>query len=221
MFHLEDVLQLKDGEQVKSVTRRHVVTLVPSLFLSLVLIVAPFFLLFPLFGWGAPGVALFFTAVVLGVVIAIRALILWDADVIIITNLRLIDVDQRGLLTRTVSEAALSAVQDVSWKRHGLVETAFRIGSVVVQTAGSATTIEARKIPRPEETYELINDLRHTSPPGSSKPAEAREDLLRDIATLLQGYSTEELTRIKSILRARERASVTDAFLKQDTDPAT
>lgn len=219
MFHLEDVLQLKDGEQVKSVMRRHVVTLAPPLFLSLVLIVTPFFLLFPLFGWGIPGVALFFTAVVLGIVIAIRALVLWDADVIIVTNLRLIDVDQRGLLTRTVSEAALSAIQDVSWKRRGLFETMFRIGSVVVQTAGSATTIEARKIPRPEQTYELINELRHASAPGSKAP-EAREDLLGEIADLLKGYSTDELTRIKSILRARERASVTDAFLKQDTDTA-
>ncbi len=79
MFHIEDVLQLKDDEQVKAIVRRHVVMLVPRLFLALLLIVIPFFLLFPLFSWGLPGAIGFFVVILIGVVIAIRTLLLWDA----------------------------------------------------------------------------------------------------------------------------------------------
>ena len=224
MFHLEDVLQLKEGEQVKSIARRHVATLVPTLFLALLLIVVPFFLLFPLFSWGIPGVVLFFVAVLIGIVVAVRLLILWDADVLIVTTLRVIDVDQSGLLTRTVSEAAMSAIQDVTWSRKGLIETVFRMGSINIQTAGAATVIGATCIPFPKETYELISELRHVTPgsSGSKDPVGENEhkERLKTISRLLETYSSEELVRIESILKARERVAVTDAFLKRD-EPST
>jgi membrane protein YdbS with pleckstrin-like domain len=224
MFRIEDVLQPKDGEKVRALVRRHVATLIPSLFLSLVLIVVPFFLLFPLFSWGIPGVILFFFSVVAGIVIAIRSLLLWDADVLIVTTMRLIDVDQQGLLTRTVSEAALGAVQDVSWKRAGLADTMFKMGCVKIQTASTTTTIEAKGVPKPESIFELINELRHDAPsvgsgsaPKNEAPGERRE-LLESIRRMLEPYSFEELQRVETVLKARERSSLRDAFLGEEKE---
>lgn len=90
MFRLEDVLQLKDTEDVKLVVRRHPVSLVPGLGSALLLIVIPFFFLFPLFAWGIPGVGAFMASVVIGIVVAIRTVLVWNADVLIITTLRLV-----------------------------------------------------------------------------------------------------------------------------------
>ncbi|MFH1620654.1 MAG: PH domain-containing protein [Patescibacteria group bacterium] len=215
MFNLEDVLQMKDEERVKSITRRHILTLLPPLFLSVLLIVAPFFLLFPLFAWGVFGVILFFVSVLIGIIIAVRALLMWDSDVLIVTNFRIIDVDQKGLLARTVSEASLSSVQDVSWSRQGLIQTIFKIGTVTVQTAGATTTITAGRIPHAEEIYALINDLRHV-PEKKQGDGESRDSKLNSIMALLETYSLEELKRIEIVLKARERQSAADAFLKQD-----
>src|SRR5262249_32798336 len=159
-----DVLSLNDGEKVRAVTRRHVATLVPPLGLALILIVAPFFLLFPLFSWGTPGVVLFCVAIVLGILIAIRSVVLWDAGALILTTMHISDVDQKGLLTRTVSEASLTSIQDVSWGRNGFADTIFRMGKITIQTASTTATIEARRIPHPEQMYELINELRHGVP---------------------------------------------------------
>lgn len=221
MFKLEDVLQMKDGEDVKEIIRRHWLTLVPGLLLAFFLIVVPFFLLFPLFSWGVWGASLFVIAVIVGIVIAIRTFLLWDADVLVVTTLRLVDVDQRGIFTRIVSEAPLSSIQDVSWSRKGFLETLFRIGSVRVQTAGTQAAIEAQRISSPERVNDAINDLRNMTTPKRVDLDPQRLEKLKKISGLLEGFSFEELIRIESILKARERSTVTDAFLEQDETQKT
>lgn len=221
MFKLEDVLQMKDGEDVKEIIRRHWLTLVPGLSVAFILIVIPFFLMFPLFAWGVMGASLFVVAVVIGIVVAIRTFLLWDADVLVVTTLRLVDVDQRGIFTRIVSEAPLSSIQDVSWSRKGMLETFFHIGSVRVQTAGAQTSIEARRIANPERVNDAINDLRNKTAPKRVDLDPQRLEKLKKISGLLEGFSVEELTRIESILKARERSAVADAFLEQDESEKT
>lgn len=214
MFHLEDVLQLKDDEQVKAILRRHPATIAAPLVLATFLIVLPFFLLFPLFAWGIAGIVLFLAAVVIGIVTAIRALVLWDADVLVVTNMRLVEVDQKGLLTRSVSEAALKNIQDVSWIRNGMAETMFHMGTVKISTAGNAAVIEAKRIPHPEAVSELINDMRHaTSPKRTDLPMD-RHEKLKSITALLETYPLEELERIETVLKARAREGAADAFMK-------
>ena len=220
MFHLEDVLQLKDDEKVKAVLRRHVATVIAPLGLATFLIVLPFFLLFPLFGWGIVGIVLFFAAVVFGIGIAIRTLVLWDADVLIITNLRLVEVDQKGLLTRSVSEVSLKHVQDVAWIRNGIAETIFRMGTVKIShVGGNVSVIVAKRIPRPEMVTESINDLRNATSPKRDIPQD-RYEKLKAITALLESYPTDELDRIEMILKARQRTEAADAFMKQDEPPS-
>lgn len=216
MLKLEDVLQLKDDEAVKLIARRHPITLFPALLVAFLLIVIPFFLLFPLFAWGALGVTLFLASVILGIGTAIRTFLLWDADVLIVSTYRVVDVDQRGIFTRMVSEAPLSSIQDVSWSRKGMLETLLRIGTVRVQTSGSAGAIEVRRVASPERLHEFINDLRHATQPKRRDLEPARQEQLKRISKLLEGFSNEELERIEAILKARERTAVTEAFLGKD-----
>ena len=74
MIRLEEVIQLKEGEEVKALMRRHVVTLLPQLVAASVLIVAPFFFLFPLFTSGPAGIVLFGVLVLVGVLVAVSFL---------------------------------------------------------------------------------------------------------------------------------------------------
>ncbi len=230
MFKLEDVLQLKADERVLMLKRRHITSLLPSLLLSLVLIVIPFFLLFTLFAWGLLGVVLFFAAVLLGLILAIRTLLLWDSNVFLLTNIRLIYVDQRGVFTRLVSEMAMASIQDVAWAKSGLIEALFRVGSVTVRTSSNATALTIKRISQPQAVHELINDLRHhggakqIGTSASFQPeaklrahsavetTEERGELLDSIAMRLEKYSLEELHRIEAVLKARERSAVAEAF---------
>lgn len=211
MFHIEDVLLLKDDESVKTLARRHVVTLFPRLFLALVFLVLPFFFLFPLFGLGPLGIVLFIILFGCGAAFAVRSLLLWDADVLIITNHRVVDVDQRGVFTRMVSEAPLGSIQDVSWMAKGFFESLFRMGTLRIQLASGTTTIEARHVSHPKMLHELISTLRHV--PSSEAAAtlpdvpevKKEESRLARVIALLETYSDEDLARIETVLNARKQ----------------
>ncbi len=224
MLHLEDVVHLKDDEQVMLIVRRHGATLVPPLFLAFILIVIPFFMLFPLFSQGIVGIIIFGAAVILGIGVAVRAFILWDADAFIVTTLRVVDVDQRGVFNRFVAEAMLPAVQDISWHRHGFIETMLGMGSLTVRTGSTSKPIVAHHIAHPERVQETINDLRGKSPHApkdghAAAPAPVEKGkMLKDITGMLEGYSAEELQRIETVLKARERSAAADAFFTGDEE---
>jgi membrane protein YdbS with pleckstrin-like domain len=57
-------------------------------------------------------------------------------DVWIITNKRIVNIEQKGLFARVVSEQKLSRVQDVTSEVQGLLPTLFGYGNVYIQTAG-------------------------------------------------------------------------------------
>lgn len=234
MFHLDDVLQLREHEQVCLIARRHVFTILSSLFFALVLIVVPFFAMYSLFNWGWPGIVIFLGLVLSGIVVAIRSLLLWDADVCIVTTSRIVDVDQRGLLTRRIAEVSLSSLQDVTWSRQGICEKVFRMGTVMITSPD--VEICVARVSSPKNIVHLIQELRGNTaavPPSPSvpivtmkdsldmkernsasevvlipeKPLDERQQKIQVILHLLQGYSFDELGRIESVLRARQPAS--------------
>jgi hypothetical protein len=216
MLKIEDVLQMKDGEAIQEIVRRHWLTLVAPLAISLLLIVVPFFFLFPLFSWGAIGVAGFVLSLLAGIAVAIRAFLLWDANVLIVTSLRLVDVDQRGIFTRIVSDASLSSIRDISWARRGIIETLFHIGSLRIETTSAYGAINVERISAPERLNERINDLRRHTSPHRTDIAPERRSRLRKIAGILEAFSDEELDKIEAILKARERAEAVEHFAKKE-----
>ncbi len=219
MFRLEAVIQLKEEENVKALARRHIITILPSLFLSMVLIVLPFFFMFPLFGWGTPGIIIFGVLILAGAFVAFRTLFMWDEDVLILTNQRVIDVDQKGLFSRKVTEMSLASVQDVSWKRQGFLQTIFRMGSINIQSAAATSSIEGAHIARPEKLQDLINDLRgatpHNAKPSTlNAPAKEEEDppvekdrrtRIKHIAQMLEGSDDGAVMQVENLLEKMEK----------------
>lgn len=57
-------------------------------------------------------------------------------DMWIVTEKRIIDVDQRGLFSREVSEIPMASVQDVTVEVHGIIQTMLGFGAIKIQTAG-------------------------------------------------------------------------------------
>ncbi|MBI2609767.1 PH domain-containing protein [Candidatus Giovannonibacteria bacterium] len=80
-------------------------------------------------------------------------------DVLIITSLRIINVDQDGLFRREFAEFKLDKVQDVSIEIPGFVATFFGYGDVIIQTA-SESNFTIKEVPRVYEAKNLI--LKHS-----------------------------------------------------------
>lgn len=77
-------------------------------------------------------------------------------DILIVTNQRIIDVEQVGLFARDIATAPLPALQDVKIEILGFIATMFNFGNIHLQTAGSQKEILIRGIKNPEYVKKLI-----------------------------------------------------------------
>ena len=83
-------------------------------------------------------------------------------DTWIITNERIIDMQQLGLFDRVISELNINKVQDVTAEVHGQIQTFLDYGNVYIQTAGVQERFIFYSVPHPEEVARLIiqvNDM--------------------------------------------------------------
>ena len=84
------------------------------------------------------------------------SLINYYFDVFVVTNERIIHIEQKGLFHRSTSELRLSRVQDVQVEHHGFVPTLFHFGTLIVQSAAERAGFIFELMDRPEEVKELI-----------------------------------------------------------------
>ncbi|NUM25887.1 MAG: PH domain-containing protein [Candidatus Buchananbacteria bacterium] len=80
-------------------------------------------------------------------------------DVWIVTNHRVINIEQKGLFSRTVSEQKMYRIQDVTSELKGLFGTFLDFGTVYIQTAGEQARFIFKQIPQPQEVARKINQL--------------------------------------------------------------
>ncbi|MFA5135600.1 MAG: PH domain-containing protein [Patescibacteria group bacterium] len=123
---------------------------------GLFFIIAPFFFLYPLFRWGTSGILIFIGALIVGGFILLRVFVIYSFNVFVITDERIIDIDQRGFFDRTVSETTYDKIQDVSFRIKGIAQTLFKYGHVVIQTAGTQANIELHGVKEPERVQQTI-----------------------------------------------------------------
>lgn len=74
----------------------------------------------------------------------------------ILTNERLVDIEQLGLFSRRISTLSLDRIQDVTTQESGLIDTFFKIGTVYIQTAGEQREFKIPSARNPERIKELI-----------------------------------------------------------------
>lgn len=82
----------------------------------------------------------------------------FSLDQWVLTNERLIDIDQKGFFNRQVSTLHLDAVQDITIESKGLFQTMFNLGTITVQTAATEREFIIRDIPNPEQVKFSISE---------------------------------------------------------------
>ncbi len=94
--------------------------------------------------------------------------VMYYLDMQIITNERVVDIDQGSLLNRTVSELHLGRIEDVTAEVNGVLETFLDYGDVYVQTAGTVERFKFDRVPNPAAVEKMILDL-YEQLPDSTK----------------------------------------------------
>lgn len=211
MFRVTDVIQLKPKEDVRAILRCHGMTLFPHLLLAGLFLSLPFFFLFYLTKYGALGMTAFGVSIAAGLLLALRAFHVWDSDVLVVTSHRVVDVDQRGIWHRVVSEAPMHLVEDVRWERRGAGETLLRLGTVLIRTGGSVPVIAAPKLARPELVQTLIHDLRdearRTSASDDGANSGDRSRRMR-VQKMLETVDDRTLDAIATVLQEKQEERI-------------
>jgi len=78
-------------------------------------------------------------------------------DVLIITNKRVIDIEQLGLFARDMVEVRLERIQDIKIEVKGIVASLLKFGDIYIQTAGESREVIIRHIADPQEIREAIS----------------------------------------------------------------
>jgi hypothetical protein len=80
-------------------------------------------------------------------------------DTLIVTNKRLLDIEQRGFFNREISILRLDKIQDITVTIKGVLATFIDFGSLHIQTAGEQREFVVRDIPNPNKVRKIIYDL--------------------------------------------------------------
>jgi uncharacterized membrane protein YdbT with pleckstrin-like domain len=82
-----------------------------------------------------------------------------ELDIIIITDSRVISIEQISALSRTVTECALDRVQEVTAHTAGIFQTIFGFGDVHIHTASESSHMIVSYSPDPIENSRRINNI--------------------------------------------------------------
>lgn len=166
---LTSFIHQKPYEHIEYEVRRHPITLLPVSFFFIILLAMPVGV-YVLIGRWFPDLLASATIMPLLILLGITYLlsvglfyytyfVSFYLDLLVLTNDRLLHIEQAGLFSRTISEVDLYKIQDVTSEVKGIFPTAFGYGDLLVQTAGKLEEFKIHDIPHPEAFRQQILDL--------------------------------------------------------------
>jgi hypothetical protein len=85
--------------------------------------------------------------------------ILYYLNLHIVSEERIVDINQVGLLNHVVSELNIETIEDVSSETTGLFGNILNYGTVFIQTAGATERFQFEKVPNPAYIASVILEL--------------------------------------------------------------
>lgn len=95
-------------------------------------------------------------------------------DIWIITDKRIIDVQQNGFFSRVISEQMVAKIQDITSDTHGFWPTVWKYGNLTVQTAAEQNKFYFEEISDPEEVRDLLIRLAASATTPSTPDPESK-----------------------------------------------
>lgn len=172
MLDLKNLPNAIPDEKLVFFLRRHPITLITVIFGYLLLLASPF-LIIGYFRTFQPELVLSASVQALLVfggsafflfawLFLFQLFLDYYLDSWIVTNKRILNIEQNGLFGRVVSELRLYRIQDVTAMVNGFAKTMFNYGEVEIQTAGERERFMFEEIPHPNRVAKTILELSET-----------------------------------------------------------
>lgn len=168
-----------DNEKVLLAVREHWFRLFTKLAVVGLCAILPFFLT-ALFGLSTESLSdkgvrslvtlaweLYFLGILLATFVVI---VVYYLNIHIVSEERILDIDQTGLLNHKISELNIESLQDVSARTVGLFGNIFDYGTVYIQTAGATERFQFENVPHPAMISKLILEVFEQQIAKNNKP---------------------------------------------------
>lgn len=157
----------RPDEHVVVLLRRHwtvmawaIARLIASVLLPIVLLTAALFFTETQIYAGTPpyvllvlGLSLYYLFMLLAY---FHSFVDYHLDIWVVTDQRIVAIEQEGLFRRVTSELNIMNVQDVTSEVHGKLETFLNFGNVHIQTAGQRERFVFENVPSPADVAKII-----------------------------------------------------------------
>lgn len=154
-------LELAADEDIVAIVRRSLVSQMPRLLFMASWILIPFFFFFPLLSFGPIGLLVFVGCCASGILYALREWHMWYHTMWVITDRRVIDVDQLSWTTYEMHEVVYKKIRKIHIRRDTTGAKLFRFATMWIETKTShAYDIELEGVRKPKQLKRLLIELR-------------------------------------------------------------
>ena len=111
----------------------------------------------------------------LGLLVALFIIfVLYYLNLHVVSEERIVDIDQVGLLFHEVSELNIETIEDVTSQTKGLIGNVLNYGTVFIQTAGATERFEFENVSNPAKIASIILELyeQHGNKPRGNEDRE-------------------------------------------------
>ncbi|MBD3244992.1 MAG: hypothetical protein GF335_03300 [Candidatus Moranbacteria bacterium] len=151
-------LSLSKNEKLLAVVRQHIFSFSGSFFQFLILlgVCGAFYYFMPESIWK---LIIFLLLLIFSIAFLIFKFVVWYSTCITITDERVIDINQKDLTRRMVTEALLSDISNLAIYKEGIWAGLFNIGTLIIEIKEGGKIV-AFNVKDPEGLMHAINQLR-------------------------------------------------------------
>ncbi|MEK7139602.1 MAG: PH domain-containing protein [Patescibacteria group bacterium] len=201
---LPPAVRLQPQELVLATARQYLPARCWPLIGTIIVFLLPFFWLVALVSWRPWGWLLLGALFGVGLWWPTRWWIRWAKTRLVVTNQRVIDIDQRGIWDRVVSEAPLDRISDVHFSQRGLAGTLWHYGTVEYLILPGQTRIVSGQLKHPQIiAQKILTAMTATEPAGADETADwtavtvaSANDLLRLLERMRQQLGPAQFSRL-------------------------
>ncbi|MFA6422818.1 MAG: PH domain-containing protein [Candidatus Buchananbacteria bacterium] len=146
MASIENIINLNRGEVIELQVGRSLWAWFWPATLACLLIVAPFFAMYPLFSIGIIGIIIYLILICLGLILLLRVYVCKKNTAFLMTNYRITDIEQRGFINRVALEIPYDKIKSVQYVRSNIADLFLGLGDVYVYLTDNISKIKLSKV---------------------------------------------------------------------------
>ncbi|MFA5211033.1 MAG: PH domain-containing protein [Patescibacteria group bacterium] len=194
---MEEIILKKEEKIFLKLRSTFLIIFWPSL-LSLIILAVDAFFMFRLFQMGNKGIIIFTVSSLVAFVIFFRAYFLWKKNIFVITDNRIVDIERRSLVEKTVSEIYYNQIEDIAVEMKGFFASIFKYGDIILYIKKTKFKIIAPKIKNPVKIQQLLNSLKEKYLEKNEKIV--GDDLINFFIEKIAELESPELKELKRII---------------------